>query len=113
MAGEAGKRAPINLRVNPNVDARTHPYISTGLKNNKFGIAYEQALDTYRRAALPNLNVIGIDCHIGSQLTDATPLIDALDRLLVLVYDQLGLGGRHPPEARLRHRRRARHPLRP
>lgn len=93
VAGEAGKRAPISLRVNPNVDARTHPYISTGLKNNKFGIAYEQALDTYRRAAaLPNLNVIGIDCHIGSQLTDATPLIDALDRLLVLV-DQLGEAG--------------------
>ena len=98
VAGELGKRAPVSLRINPNVDARTHPYISTGLKNNKFGIAYDIARQSYRRAAeLPNLDVIGIDCHIGSQLTDSTPLIDALDRLLVLV-DQLGEDG-----IRLRH----------
>ena len=98
VARELGKRAPVSLRINPNVDARTHPYISTGLKNNKFGIAYDIARQSYRRAAeLPNLDVIGIDCHIGSQLTDSTPLIDALDRLLVLV-DQLGEDG-----IRLRH----------
>ena len=98
VARELGKRAPVSLRINPNVDARTHPYISTGLKNNKFGIAYDIARQSYRRAAeLPNLDVIGIDCHIGSQLTDSTPLIDALDRLLVLV-DQLSEDG-----IRLRH----------
>ncbi|MCG8992648.1 diaminopimelate decarboxylase [Laribacter hongkongensis] len=98
VARELGKRAPVSLRINPNVDARTHPYISTGLKNNKFGIAYDIARQSYRRAAeLPNLDVIGIDCHIGSQLTDSAPLIDALDRLLVLV-DQLSEDG-----IRLRH----------
>ena len=98
VARELGKRAPVSLRINPNVDARTHPYISTGLKNNKFGIAYDIARQSYRRAAeLPNLDVIGIDCHIGSQLTDSTPLIDALDRLLALV-DQLSEDG-----IRLRH----------
>ncbi|MCG9058623.1 diaminopimelate decarboxylase [Laribacter hongkongensis] len=98
VARELGKQAPVSLRINPNVDARTHPYISTGLKNNKFGIAYDIARQSYRRAAeLPNLDVIGIDCHIGSQLTDSTPLIDALDRLLVLV-DQLSEDG-----IRLRH----------
>ena len=88
-AGRLGKRAPVSLRVNPDVDAQTHPYISTGLKDNKFGIAYDSALDIYRQAArLPHLDVVGIDCHIGSQLTDAAPLIDALDRLLQLI-DQL------------------------
>ena len=98
VARELGKRAPVSLRINPNVDARTHPYISTGLKNNKFGTAYDIARQSYRRAAeLPNLDVIGIDCHIGSQLTDSTPLIDALDRLLALV-DQLSEDG-----IRLRH----------
>ena len=98
VARELGKRAPVSLRINPNVDARTHPYTSTGLKNNKFGIAYDIARQSYRRAAeLPNLDVIGIDCHIGSQLTDSTPLIDALDRLLALV-DQLSEDG-----IRLRH----------
>ncbi len=98
VARELGKRAPVSLRINPNVDARTHPYISTGLKNNKFCIAYDIARQSYRRAAeLPNLDVIGIDCHIGSQLTDSTPLIDALDRLLALV-DQLSEDG-----IRLRH----------
>jgi diaminopimelate decarboxylase len=89
VAGRMGKKAPISLRVNPDVDAQTHPYISTGLKDNKFGIAHDSALDIYRQAAqLPNIAIEGIDCHIGSQLTDATPLIDALDRLLKLV-DQL------------------------
>lgn len=93
VAAEMGKRAPVSLRVNPNVDAKTHPYISTGLKNNKFGVAYEQAVVLYQRAAsLPNLDVHGIDCHIGSQLTELSPFLDALDRVLVLV-DQLAADG--------------------
>lgn len=93
VAGELGKKAPISLRINPNVDAKTHPYISTGLKANKFGIAYNDALAAYQLAAsLPNLNVIGIDCHIGSQLTDLSPLVEALERLLVLI-DQLSTQG--------------------
>lgn len=93
VAGELGKKAPISLRINPNVDAQTHPYISTGLKANKFGIAYSDALAAYQLAAsLPNLNVIGIDCHIGSQLTDLSPLVEALERLLVLI-DQLSTQG--------------------
>ena len=93
VAGELGKKAPISLRINPNVDAKTHPYISTGLKANKFGIAYNDALTAYQLAAsLPNLNVIGIDCHIGSQLTDLSPLVEALERLLVLI-DQLSTQG--------------------
>ncbi len=82
----AGKRARVSIRVNPNVDARTHAYISTGLKGNKFGIAHERALNAYRRAAaLPGLRVAGIDCHIGSQITEATPYLDALERVLDLV----------------------------
>ncbi|MFJ3483800.1 diaminopimelate decarboxylase [Pseudomonas sp. NPDC090202] len=86
VAAEMGVRAPISLRVNPDVDAGTHPYISTGLKENKFGIAIEQAEDVYIRAAqLPNLEVVGVDCHIGSQLTTLEPFVDALDRLLDLV----------------------------
>jgi diaminopimelate decarboxylase len=81
-----GKRAPVSLRVNPDVNAGTHPYISTGLKGNKFGIAHERALAAYRHAAaLPGLQVVGIDCHIGSQITEVTPYLDALDRLLDLV----------------------------
>jgi diaminopimelate decarboxylase len=93
VAGKMGKRAPVSLRVNPNVDAKTHPYISTGLKNNKFGVAYEDALALYRRAAaLPNIAVRGIDCHIGSQLTELSPFLDALDRVLALV-DQLEAAG--------------------
>jgi diaminopimelate decarboxylase len=81
-----GKRAPVSLRVNPDVNAGTHPYISTGLKGNKFGIAHERALAAYRHAAaLPSLQVVGIDCHIGSQITEVTPYLDALDRLLDLV----------------------------
>ncbi|MDO8299884.1 diaminopimelate decarboxylase [Lacisediminimonas sp.] len=93
IAGEAGKRAPVSLRVNPNVDAKTHPYIATGLKANKFGVAFSDALDTYRLAAsLPNIDVVGIDCHIGSQLLDDAPLLEALDKLIDLV-DTLGTEG--------------------
>ncbi|MDO9345177.1 MAG: diaminopimelate decarboxylase [Pseudomonas sp.] len=90
VAAEMGVRAPISLRVNPDVDAGTHPYISTGLKENKFGIAIADAEDVYIRAAqLPNLEVLGVDCHIGSQLTSLPPFLDALDRLLALI-DRLG-----------------------
>ncbi|AZC21509.1 MULTISPECIES: diaminopimelate decarboxylase [Pseudomonas] len=86
VAAELGVRAPVSLRVNPDVDAGTHPYISTGLKENKFGIAIAAAEDVYIRAAqLPNLEIVGVDCHIGSQLTTLAPFIDALDRLLDLV----------------------------
>ncbi len=86
VAGQMGIKAPVSLRVNPDVDAGTHPYISTGLKENKFGIEVEAAMDEYGRAhTLPHLEVIGIDCHIGSQLTSVAPFIDALDRILVLV----------------------------
>jgi diaminopimelate decarboxylase len=86
LAGQLGVIAPVSFRVNPDVDANTHPYISTGLKENKFGIAFEQALSEYRRAAqMPNIKIIGIDCHIGSQLTDSRPFLDALDRILELV----------------------------
>ena len=86
VALSAGKIAPISLRVNPNVDPKTHPYISTGLKGNKFGIAHEDALATYRHAAsLRGLRVVGIDCHIGSQITEVTPYLDAMDRVLDLV----------------------------
>lgn len=95
VAAELGLRAPVSLRVNPDVDAGTHPYISTGLKENKFGISIEQAEAVYVRAAqLPNLEVIGVDCHIGSQLTTLPPFLDALDRLLALV-DRLGDCGIH------------------
>ena len=81
-----GRRAPVSIRVNPNVDAQTHPYISTGLKGNKFGIAHERTLATYQRAAaLPGLQVVGIDCHIGSQITQDAPYLDAMDRVLDLV----------------------------
>jgi len=86
VARAAGTVAPISIRVNPNVDPKTHPYISTGLKDNKFGIAHERAVAVYRHAAaLPGLKVVGIDCHIGSQITDATPYLDAMDRVLDLV----------------------------
>ncbi|MDB5990530.1 MAG: lysA [Herbaspirillum sp.] len=86
VAAEAGRRARVSLRVNPNVDAKTHPYISTGLKENKFGVAYEDALDCYRTAAaLPNIEVVGIDCHIGSQLLDDAPLLEALEKIIELV----------------------------
>nr|WP_315495399.1 diaminopimelate decarboxylase [uncultured Rhodoferax sp.] len=86
VAMAAGRKAPISIRVNPNVDPKTHPYISTGLKGNKFGIAHERTLATYQRAAaLPGLQVVGIDCHIGSQITEETPYLDAMDRMLDLV----------------------------
>ena len=86
VAQSMGLRAPISNRVNPNVDAKTHPYISTGLKGNKFGIAHERTVATYQRAAaLPGLRVVGIDCHIGSQITEESPYLDAMDRMLDLV----------------------------
>jgi diaminopimelate decarboxylase len=86
VAGRLGKRAPVSLRVNPNVDPKTHPYIATGLKASKFGVAFSDALDTYRTAAsLPHLDVVGIDCHIGSQLLDDAPLLEALDKLIELI----------------------------
>lgn len=86
VAGELGKKAPISLRVNPDVDPKTHPYISTGLKANKFGVAFDEARATYRTAAaLEHLEVVGIDCHIGSQITEIAPYLDALDKLLELV----------------------------
>lgn len=86
VATRLGKTAPVSLRVNPDVDAQTHPYISTGLKENKFGIAIEVALDAYAQATrLPGLRVVGVDCHIGSQITEVSPYLDALDKLLDLM----------------------------
>ncbi len=98
VAASAGKTARVSLRINPDVDAGTHPYISTGLKGNKFGIAHQDALANYLRAAeLPGLEVVGIDCHIGSQITDAGPYLDALDRLLDLIeaIEARGIAIRH------------------
>jgi diaminopimelate decarboxylase len=93
VAGEMGRQAPVSLRVNPDVDAKTHPYISTGLKDNKFGIDIKRADDLYRQAAaLPHLQVVGVDCHIGSQLTEVSPFLDALDRVLALI-DRLAEAG--------------------
>ncbi|MBM4201506.1 MAG: diaminopimelate decarboxylase [Gammaproteobacteria bacterium] len=95
LAGELGVTAPVSIRVNPDVDAGTHPYISTGLRDNKFGLDIEEALVQYRRAArLPNIEVVGIDCHIGSQLTTVAPFLDALDRVLSLA-DRLATSGIH------------------
>ncbi|CAH1208192.1 Diaminopimelate decarboxylase [Candidatus Nitrotoga sp. BS] len=86
VAGQINKVAPVSLRVNPDVDAKTHPYISTGLKQNKFGVAYTEALALYRKASeLPHLRVVGMDCHIGSQLTELSPFIAATEKMLVLV----------------------------
>ena len=103
VAGEMGQIAPVSFRVNPDVDPKTHPYISTGLKENKFGVPIADAPALYRLAAgLPNLKITGIDCHIGSQLTDLSPLADAADRVLALVdalaaegiaLDHIDLGG--------------------
>ncbi len=88
VAQQLGLRAPVSLRVNPNVDAKTHPYISTGLKNNKFGVAFDRARDVYRRAAtMPGIQVAGVDCHIGSQLTDAAPLVEAMQKIVGLADD--------------------------
>ena len=95
IAGEMGKIAPISLRVNPDVDAHTHPYISTGLKENKFGVSVEQAREVYKVAAtLSNIEIVGMDCHIGSQLTELQPFLDAVDRLIVLM-EQLKQDGIH------------------
>lgn len=89
VAKRMGVKAPVSLRVNPNVDPKTHPYISTGLKSNKFGVAYEESLALYRLAStMEHIDVHGVDCHIGSQITELSPFLDALDRVLVLV-DQL------------------------
>ncbi|MBA2351700.1 MAG: diaminopimelate decarboxylase [Burkholderiales bacterium] len=86
IAGEAGRTARVSIRVNPDVDARTHPYIATGLKQNKFGVAYADALPLYRMAAAsPNLHVTGIDCHIGSQLTEIAPFVAAFEKILALL----------------------------
>ena len=86
IAGDLGVIAPVSFRVNPDVDAKTHPYISTGLKENKFGIDIQGALDEYRRAAaMPHIEIVGIDCHIGSQLTETRPFLDALERVLKIV----------------------------
>lgn len=93
VAAELKVIAPISLRINPDVDAKTHPYISTGLKANKFGIAREQAIETYQQAAqLSHLNITGMDCHIGSQLTDVAPFVDALHKLLALIDELAELG---------------------
>jgi diaminopimelate decarboxylase len=103
VAAAMGVVAPVSLRVNPDVDANTHPYISTGLRDNKFGVSIDEALAVYRRAReLPHLAIKGVDCHIGSQLTDTAPFLDALDRVLALidalaaegiVIEHLDLGG--------------------
>ena len=93
VAARLGKKAPISLRVNPDVDAKTHPYISTGLKENKFGIPSDAVYETYQYAAtLPNLDIVGIDCHIGSQLTETKPFVDALDRVMVMIDELKKLG---------------------
>ncbi|MFA5083393.1 MAG: diaminopimelate decarboxylase [Hydrogenophilaceae bacterium] len=93
VAGQLGKTAPVSFRVNPDVDAKTHPYIATGLKENKFGIAYEDAPKLYREAAgMAHLRVVGVDCHIGSQLTESAPFAEALDKVLDLV-DRLAADG--------------------
>lgn len=98
VAGEKGLIAPISLRVNPDVDAKTHPYIATGLKENKFGVAYDDALTVYRRAQeLPHVRIEGVDCHIGSQLTEVAPFVAALERVLALVdaLARAGIAVRH------------------
>ncbi|MHB8667154.1 MAG: diaminopimelate decarboxylase [Burkholderiales bacterium] len=98
VAAETGKRAPVSVRVNPDVDARTHPYISTGLKENKFGVEFDAAMELYRAAArAPQIEIVGIDCHIGSNLIEHAPLIEALEKMLALV-DRLAAEG-----IRLRH----------
>ena len=98
VAGELGMVAPVSVRVNPDVDAKTHPYISTGLRENKFGVTMEEALQVYQRAgALSHIEVIGLDCHIGSQLTELSPFLDALRRLLQLIdtLAEIGIEIRH------------------
>lgn len=98
IAGEMALRAPVSLRVNPDVDAKTHPYISTGLKTNKFGIDIQQAPEIYARAAdMAHIEIVGVDCHIGSQITELSPFTDALDRVLALIETlyQRGISLRH------------------
>jgi diaminopimelate decarboxylase len=98
LAGQAGHRAAVSLRINPDVDARTHPYISTGLAGNKFGIPHDRALEVYRRAArMPNVRVAGIDCHIGSQILESGPLDEALERVLEMAaaLEREGIGLEH------------------
>ncbi|SFV89593.1 Diaminopimelate decarboxylase [hydrothermal vent metagenome] len=93
IAKSTGKKAPISIRVNPNVDAKTHPYISTGLKANKFGVDIDEAINLYKKAhQSQHLSVQGLDCHIGSQITDVAPFLDALDKVLTLV-EQLNAHG--------------------
>lgn len=93
VAGRLAKKAPVSIRVNPDVDAQTHPYISTGLKENKFGIAIEDAREVYRSTqSMPHLDVVAVDCHIGSQLTSVSPFVDALERVLALI-DELAEDG--------------------
>lgn len=93
VAGEVGKKAPISLRVNPDVDAKTHPYISTGLKENKFGVPSDEVIKTYQYAqTLPYLDIVGIDCHIGSQLTEVQPFVDALQRIKLWIEQLKDLG---------------------
>lgn len=93
VAQSLGRRAPVSVRVNPDVDAKTHPYISTGLRDNKFGVAYDETLALYRRAhSLESIEVVGIDCHIGSQITEVAPYVDAADKVLDLV-EQLAREG--------------------
>lgn len=95
IAGEMGRKAPVSIRVNPDIDAGTHPYISTGLKENKFGIPIEQAQEIYRQAAaMEHLDIHGVDCHIGSQLTELSPFLEAVDKLLALI-DALADDGIH------------------
>ncbi len=98
VAADMGKVAPVSLRVNPDVDAKTHPYISTGLKENKFGVAIDEAVELYQQAhEMANIDVSGVDCHIGSQLTELSPFLDALDMVLALVkrLEALGINIRH------------------
>ena len=98
LAGELGVIAPVSFRVNPDVDAKTHPYISTGLKENKFGIDTVSAIDEYQRAAkMPHIKIVGIDCHIGSQLTETRPFLDALDRVLyiITILEEKGITLKH------------------
>jgi diaminopimelate decarboxylase len=98
VAQEMGLRAPVSLRINPHIDAQTHPYISTGLRDNKFGIAHQDALQAYQRAAsLPSLNIVGIDCHIGSQITQLGPYMAAVDRLIewVIAIEKSGIHLQH------------------
>jgi diaminopimelate decarboxylase len=93
VAANLGVKAPISLRINPDVDPKTHPYISTGLKGNKFGIAYDQVIETYQAAAkMSSCEIVGIDCHIGSQITEINPYLDALDRVLKLIQSLADLG---------------------